>query len=63
MDLDRAKAICNVADKLIHSAKVEVKFMEVCDASEVSEFFTQRPVLPPAGGFEALRPRKVNGRA
>jgi hypothetical protein len=59
MDIDRAKAICNVADKLIDTARVEVKFMEVVDASEVPEFFAQRPTQPAlAHGFEDLRRKR-----
>jgi hypothetical protein len=60
MEIDRAKAICKVADTLIDSARVEVKFMEVCDASEVPEFFAQRPTQPALGhGFEDLRHKRA----
>ena len=59
MDIDRAKAICNVADKLIDTARVEVKFMEVVDASEVPEFFAQQRTQPAlTEGFDDLRRKR-----
>jgi hypothetical protein len=39
MDIDRAKAIAGVAQVLINSAKVEVDFMKVSNASIEGNFF------------------------
>ena len=44
MDLDRAKAIVDVASALIESAKVEVKFLEAIDSSEATEFFDMQRI-------------------
>lgn len=43
MDIDRAKAICNVADKLIDSARVEVKYLEVTGRDSTSKQFFDKP--------------------
>lgn len=61
MDLERANAICKVAEKLIDSAMVEVKFLEAVDATEVSEFFAQgRPALSQGNSeFEDLRRKRA----
>ena len=48
MELDRAKAICNVAGKLIDSAKVEVKYLEVTGREATKRDFFDKPELPPA---------------
>jgi hypothetical protein len=49
MDLDRAKAIANVAQTIINSATVEVKAMDAFGQADPSEFFDQkRPALQPA---------------
>lgn len=47
MDLDRAKAVSNVSARIIDTAKVEVKFMELT-GSEGSGFVNpdKRPQLP-----------------
>lgn len=44
MDINRAKAVCEVAGKLIESAKVEVDFLEAIDSSESTEFFNMQRV-------------------
>lgn len=52
MDIERAKAVCEVAQTVINSAKVEVEYMRA--AGEVlgqtaqldSPFFADRPALP-----------------
>jgi hypothetical protein len=47
MDTDRARAICMVAEKLIDSARVEVKFLEVTgNRGQGKAFF--KPELPEA---------------
>jgi hypothetical protein len=48
MDIDRAKAVCQVAQTLIDSARVEVKAMEVVGQELNAEFFNGAKALPPA---------------
>jgi hypothetical protein len=45
MDLERAKAISEVAQVIINSAKVETEFLKVIDARPGNEFFESRPLL------------------
>ncbi len=45
MDIDRAKTICLVAEKLIDTARVEVKFLEVTGEAVQGEGFF-KPSLP-----------------
>jgi hypothetical protein len=48
MDIDRAKAVCQVSDVIIDSAKTEIEFAKV-NGSVDSQFF-KKPQLPaPAG--------------
>jgi hypothetical protein len=42
MDLDRAKAICQVAQTLIDSARVEVSLIKAVSGDRGSEFFEVR---------------------
>jgi hypothetical protein len=42
MELARAKAVVDVAQALINSAKVEVEFLEAIDSCETTEFFGAR---------------------
>ena len=44
MPLDRAKAVVEVAQTIINSAKVEVEFMKAIDSGEVSQFFDMQRV-------------------
>jgi hypothetical protein len=44
MELDRAKAVVQVAQALIESAKVEVKFLEAIDSGEATEFFDMQRI-------------------
>lgn len=50
LDVDRAKAIAQVAGKIIESAKVEVKYAEVTGQAYASDFFPDlekpKPELP-----------------
>lgn len=56
MEIDRAKAVCAVADRIIDTAKVEVKAAEVVGA-QLSEF------MQPAGEDRRLTTGKPNGHA
>lgn len=62
MDVDRAKAISEVAQTFINSAKVEVDFMKATgqDAMDLP-VFTARKALPTPGTPDA--PRLVKGAA
>lgn len=51
MDLDRAKAVADVARVLIDSAKVEVDFLRVTGASKSTDF------LPDGDEVQAPRPK------
>lgn len=53
MDISRAKAISEVAQTIIDSAKVEIEFMEVTGEMESTEFFDS---ISPENRLEA-RPR------
>jgi len=44
MDVARAKAVVDVAQALIDSAKVEVDFLEAIDSSEATGFFDMQRV-------------------
>lgn len=44
MDLERAKAVVNVAQTLINSAKVEVDFLNAIDSSESTDFFDMQRI-------------------
>ena len=55
MELDRAKVICQVAQTLINSAKVEVEYLEAAgellgQTTDIADrpFFNEKPALPPA---------------
>lgn len=58
MDLDRAKTIAQVADRLINAAKVEVEFMRVTGAKG-SGFIPEAPrePLPPPGSPALTAPK------
>jgi hypothetical protein len=64
MEIQRAKAIADVAQAIINSATVEVKAAQTFDRGNVSDFFgtqktieeSRKPVaLPPANG-RSIRP-------
>jgi len=44
MDIARAKAVVDVAQVLVDSAKVEVAFLEAIDSSESTEFFDMQRI-------------------
>lgn len=51
MDIERAKAVAQVSQQIIESAKVEVKFMETV-GGKGSGFIPEtprQPLMPPAG--------------
>ena len=50
MDIERAKAISDVAQTLINSAKVEVDYLRTVEATRGSDFFPVQNELPPPGG-------------
>lgn len=60
MDIQRAKAISEVAQTIINSAKVEVDFIEATGGTSGSGFIPERPretALPPAGKVINSAPR------
>jgi hypothetical protein len=66
MELDRAKTIANVAQAIVHSAKVEVDFMRLTDHTPENDFFAVTPPEPTRlanGNGRALPPHngKTNG--
>lgn len=50
MDIDRARAVTQVASTIIDSARVEVEFARVTGQPTGSGFLPQAPVLPSPGG-------------
>ena len=54
MDLDRARAIADVAKVIVESAKVEVGFLKVTGAVRSTGFL-------PDGEEEGKTPRRLNG--
>ena len=44
MDLDRARAVCQVADRIIDSARVECEFIEVTGTGR-SDFMPNAPAI------------------
>jgi hypothetical protein len=44
MELARAKAVVDVAQVIVNSAKVEVEFLEAIDSSEATGFFDMQRV-------------------
>ena len=57
MDIDRAKAIAQVAGVVVESAKIEVKFLEVTGAQKGTGFIPQDredPGLPALGANPRL---------
>jgi len=52
--LDRAKAICEVADRLIDSAKVEVDLLDLVGGNPASQFLALRADTPELPARPAL---------
>lgn len=71
MDIDRAKAVAEVAGKIIDTAKVEVAFLEVTGAADSTGFIPrkQRELEPGQVAINGLaplrpaRPRAVEARS
>ncbi len=55
MDIERAKAIANVAKVIVESAKVEVKFLEAIGQEAHTDFMA--PALPPASNGDGKHGR------
>ena len=62
MDLDRARAVADVAKKIIDSAKVEVEFMRVTGQVMGSGFIPPDRQLPEAGASRAGALPEGSGR-
>jgi len=56
MDLDRARAIAEVAKVIVDSAKVEVDFLKVTGAARSTDF------LPDGSDLTAPTSRRLNGK-
>jgi hypothetical protein len=67
MDIDRAKAVADVAQVIINSAKAETEYLRVVGATKGSGFIPSSPRLPPHplthNGAEKLQSTRVNGIA
>lgn len=61
LDVERAKAISDVAQTIINSAKVEVEAARLVDASEAPRFLTgdATPALPP--GINGIHRHRLAG--
>lgn len=63
MDLQRAKAVVDVAQTIINSAKVEVDFLQAIDSSEATDFFDMQRVEArrslSSGGAPEPMPRRL----
>jgi hypothetical protein len=57
MDIERAKAISNVANSIIETAKVEVKYLDLVGGKGTG-FMADSPALP----APPERPRLLNGK-
>jgi hypothetical protein len=58
MDIERAKAVAEVAGKIIDSAKVEVAFLKVTGASSGTGFIPEERQLRPAAAPSAITGRR-----
>lgn len=54
MDIERAKAVADVAQVLINSAKVEVDYLKTIGASTGTGFIPEAPAVPVASGPRAV---------
>lgn len=59
MDIERARAVAEVAQTIINSAKVEVDLVKTMGATSCSEFFKGVEVLPPSGSGDRPKPKLV----
>lgn len=58
MDIDRAKAISQVAQTIIDSARVEVKFAELTGQNAESDFLVEKKTQRPNGQLPAETPQR-----
>jgi hypothetical protein len=54
MDIDRARAVAAVADVIIDSAKVELKFLELTGEQLDSQFMERKQLEPGKGQIRAI---------
>ncbi len=59
MDIARARAIAEVADKVIDSARVEIEFLEATNADTGTGFIATQPALPE--GFSVSKVHRLKG--
>lgn len=62
LELDRARAICEVSQALINSAKVEVQFLKEVGGLPENGFFTKGQEALPAGETGKRQAGKPNGQ-
>lgn len=60
MPIDRARAICEVADRLIDTAKVEVKLYDLVGGRPASQFLALPPEVDEQPKRPALMPPRVS---
>ena len=63
MPIDRAKAICEVADRLIDTAKVEVKLYDLVGDRPASRFMALPAAEPEEKPRQPARPALVEGKS
>lgn len=59
IDVERAKAISEVAQTIINSAKVEVEAARLVDAGEAPKFLNGKDALPP--GINGIHRHRLAG--
>lgn len=59
MEIARARAIADVADKVIDSARVEIEFLEATNADTGTGFISAQPALPE--GFKVSKVHRLKG--
>lgn len=57
MDIERAKAIADVAQVVVNSAKVEVDFLRALDSSQDTGFIQSHHQIEPAGTVRPITHR------
>lgn len=60
MPIDRAKAICEVADRLIDTAKVEVNLLDLVGGNPASQFLALPADVPTLPARPALMTKRVS---
>lgn len=54
IDVERAKAVCEVAGKIIDSAKTEVELLKTVGGEPGSNLFKRHKLPPPGSGLKAI---------